>query len=128
MNHALSLILNTRPNLIRGSASLTVSGAATATEDPPGTITLTGDGTNSAIADYQVATTPGRKYRLAHASIGGVANVRIGTALGGSQLLGVTAMPNGASSIDVVATTTATWVRYNRQLAGAAVITNIALR
>jgi len=115
------------PELISGSWTLTVAGTATATEVPAGTLNLTGDGTNSAIADMSIATVIGATYKLTASGSGSAAGFQIGPTQGSSAIANGF-FPAGPNTSTFVATSTTTWLRFNRSAVGTAVVTTISAR
>jgi len=116
------------PELISGSWTLTVTGTATATESPAGTLNLTGDGTNQAIADISIATVIGATYKItASVSSSGV-NTVVGTTQGGSSVVGTTPLALGPNTVTFVATSSTSWIRFFKTPAALAVVTTISAR
>lgn len=117
--------------LLSGAWTMSVAGGtSTATESPAGTLTLTGDGTNSAIGDKAVTTVVGRQYRLdAVVGLGGVA-LRMGPTQGSQATLSQVSLNDAASaqSTTFVATATTTWIRFSRAVAGSTQVSALSVR
>jgi len=115
------------PELISGSWMLTTAGTATATESPAGTLNLTGDGTNAAIADMSIATVIGATYKVTASLSSAVVALNIGPTQG-SGTYNATVPAIGPISATFVATTATTWIRFTKTSAALAVITTISAR
>ena len=115
------------PELISGSWTLTVAGTATATESPAGTLNLTGDGTNQAIADMSIATVIGATYKVTALSSVPAAILISANQGGGGTVLSTT-FQAGSNTATFVATSPTMWIRFFKTLATLAVITTISAR
>jgi hypothetical protein len=130
---ALLPILFSGPSnlLVAGLWTMSVAGgASTAVESPPGTLTLTGDGTNQARGDQSIATVIGRTYKITGTVVGSLTiGCAVGTSQGGIQNLNANFLGNVTTTQLFIATAATTWVRFSRTAAVApAVITNISCR
>ena len=127
-----TIVLSGLRNLIiPGAWTMSVAGGtSTAVESPPGTLTLTGDGTNQARGDQSIATVVGRTYQITGTVIGSLTiGCAVGTSQGGIQNLNANFLGNVTTTQLFIATAATTWVRFSRTAAVApAVITNISCR
>jgi len=118
-----------QPEKLSGSWSMSTSGGtATATESPSGTLNLTGDGTNSGLADKSFTSVANSWYIITFTV--GTAQIifRAGTSQGGSQLLTGAAYNVGSNTVLIRATTTTTWLRFNRQTASLSVASGVSVK
>lgn len=124
-----AIILGAKPNLLKaGLWALSVAGGtSTAVESPPGTITLTGDGTNQARADQSITTVIGVTYRVLANVAGQAAGLRVGNTQGSSALVNL-GLNAGAASVTFVATAATTWVRFDRTGLSSTTVTSISLK
>lgn len=112
----------------------TPGGSATASESPTGQLNLTGDGTNSAQGDKSFTTVTGTVYVIDAEVETNDAIVRAGTAQGTTNVLTSRTMVVGNGSTGplrrffFLASSTTTWIRFNRQAAGLSVVKNIRIR
>jgi hypothetical protein len=116
------------PELFGGSfITSVVGGSSTATEDPAGTLNLTGDGTNQARGDFSFSTVVGNVYRVTV----NVANSAVAYGIGPTQGSGAIAsalLQVGDNSIVFVATSNTTWFRFFKSGAALSVMSNISVR
>lgn len=115
-------------NLAASGYTMSVNGGTgTATESPTGQLNLTGDGTNPATGDKSFTTVVGGRYRFIYNATQSV-RAYIGTSAGGSQITPNTAGAVGFNSLEFTATTTTTWVRFQRTTASLSTITGITVQ
>lgn len=117
--------------LVPGSWAPGTNGVGnTATNSPPGTLSLTNvDGTAfGAYADQSFATVVGKTYKLRGTVAGATAVYRIGTAQNGNTVQADTSAPIGSFETYFVATSTTTWVRVHRSGVGAIVVSAISCK
>lgn len=101
--------------IIPGTWIMSVAGGtSTATEDPEGTVNVTGDGANAARGDQSFPTRIGQLYTVSLFVTGAGATSRIGTTIGGAEISPSTARPAGLNTFTFVATATLTWIRLFR--------------
>lgn len=124
---ALADMRAAQSNLISGAWSLSVSGAATATESPAGTLNLTGDGTNGAVADHSMTTTAGRAV-LVEATLSASVFGYVGTTQGGVSILNGLSLSAGARAFYFAAAGATSWLRFFRGPASLAVISGISAK
>jgi hypothetical protein len=110
---------------------LVTAGTSTATISG-GTLNLTGDGTNTALADQTIVTVAGQTYEMTFTvgtaifTNGGMA---VGTSQGGSQLAVMTnAATVGTHTIKFQATGTTTWIRFFKVAATLTTIDNVSIK
>jgi hypothetical protein len=115
------------PELISGSWTLTTAGTATATESPAGTLNLTGDGTNSAVADISITTVIGATYKITASVSSTAVQLTVGVTQGGGTINNSTVQV-GPTSFSFVATSTTTWIRFSKSSAFTSVVTTISAR
>jgi hypothetical protein len=123
----LADVLLGQSNLISGAWSLSVSGTATATESPAGTLNLTGDGTNGAVADHSMVTEAGRTYCVT-ASISAAVFAYVGAAQGSVSIINGLSLSAGTKVFYFVATGATSWIRFFRGPATVAVISGISAK
>lgn len=129
-----ALMLDKSKGLVLGSNILSTAwtmgfaGASTATNSPPGTISLFCDGTNAAYAEQSVATEIGVSYRVTLTTgTGNILTIAVGTTQGGGTLANLGAPANTAKYTFIfTATTTTTWIKFLRSAGGTCNITNIS--
>jgi len=120
-------VLLGQSNLISGAWSLSVSGTATATESPAGTLNLTGDGTNGAVADHSMVTEAGRTYCVT-AAISAAVFAYVGAAQGSVSIINGLSLSAGTKVFYFVATGATSWIRFFRGPATVAVISGISAK
>lgn len=113
--------------LIDGNWLLSTTGGTAETDYDAGVITLTGDGTNSAIAEEAFPTVVGVLYSLTYTVATSTVGVLVGTTQGGSDLTTDTS-GTGTKTITFRATTTTSWVRYFKSAAATTTVSAISLR
>lgn len=123
----LADVLSGQSNLISGAWSLSVSGTATATESPAGTLNLTGDGTNGAVADHSIVTEAGRTYCVT-AEISAAVFAYVGAAQGSVSIINGLSLSAGTKVFYFVATSATSWIRFFRGPAAVAVISGISAK
>jgi hypothetical protein len=125
----LAQVLAGQPNMLPPGAWLMSSaGTAVATESPPGTLNLTGDGVNSAIGDQSFTTVDGVRYWLQADLSMQIAGLFVGTTQGGLNLLAATAGTGARKTFSFIAAGATTWVRFYRTGPGTSIISNIQCR
>lgn len=128
---SLTAILAAATELFTPGTSVDASvPSGTSSESPPGTITVTGDGTNQGRRDLSVTTVVGKTYVLRADISVGQAVVSIGTSQGGTQIVGNAIFANAGASgrYYFVATSTTTWVRFLRTVASSSVAANVSVK
>jgi len=124
----LAQVLAAASELFAPGSSVDASTApSTSSESPPGTITVTGDGTNNARRDFSITTVAGRSYRMVCTGATAAAFLRAGSVVGGNQSLDTTTVI-GANEFFFTATTATTWVRFLRSTAGPATVSGISIK
>lgn len=114
-----------------GASGYTMSiggGTSVATESPTGTLNLTGDGTNGARGDKSFTTVIGRDYRIMFSNVTAIAAISAGTTQGAVNVVPATLTTLGFNSFEFTATSTTTWVRFNRSSTGLGVVSAIEIR
>lgn len=105
----------------------TTGGAASAVESPPGTLTITGDGTNTGIAIQGIATVSGNTYCIQPTVAGVAVTLQVGTTSGGSQLFGATAQV-GTGKFFFTATTATSYIKFARTPSGTTTVSAISCK
>lgn len=125
MGATLADVLSAQSNLISGAWSLSVSGTATATESPAGTLNLTGDGTNGAIGDHSMVTVAGRTYCIT-ATVSASVFAYVGSTQGSVSIINGLSLSAGQKIFYFVATGSTSWIRFFRGPATVAAISGIS--
>lgn len=132
MSLSLSLSLSAqRPSglsAVLSGFTLTPAGTGTATEDPVGTLNLTGDGTNQQRADKQMPVlVVGRSYTITFTVSMNAGALVIGTTQGGANIVAPTTYDVGARSVTFTATVEQPWIRFYKSGANLFRAANIVL-
>ncbi len=112
--------------VMAGQPELFVPGSSTdasvapgsSSESPPGTITVTGDGTNTGRRRFTIPTVAGKSYQISLLVSSSAFGVQIGSSAGTGNILGVT-LTNGplVQTVSFVATTALTHVQFSKTAA-----------
>jgi hypothetical protein len=92
-----------------------------------GQVTITPDGTNNAWLEASFATVVGMTYAVAADVATNTLACTVGTVQGSSSLLSASFTPGPTKRGVFTATTTTTWIRFQRSAAGATVFDNVAV-
>lgn len=110
--------------------ALSVTGGSSAnSSNSSGVLTLNPDATFTVRFDQAIPTVVGRSYTIACDVATNSVRRAVGTTIGGTDIsTSVTLSAGAGQRFTFVATTPLTWVRFWRDSAGAAVVSNISLR
>lgn len=116
-------------NLLRGVTWITGGPGTVTVTAGTGAITIVADGTGAVFARYGVATTVNKRYQLTWSNDSSTVMFRmIGTTQGGSDIVGYNASTTGDNKLEFTATSTTTWISYQRPTAATVRISSIIMQ
>jgi hypothetical protein len=116
-------------NLLRGVTWITGGPGTVTVTAGTGGITIVTDGTGVAFARYGVPTTVNKRYQLTWSNDTSTVMFRmVGTTQGGSDVVGYNASTTGDNKLEFTATSTTTWISFQRPTAATVRISSIIMQ